>query len=169
MLSPPSSMKETGPPSRNASFLVWILSISSDPTTGDIPWPGVIFGISTLSLYYWCTDQVIRCAALTGLHWGLRVGVSAVSAATGRLPSQPCVVPKCSAGPLFCLKGVSRDFPGGPVVKTSPSNAGGAGSIPGQGAKIPHASRPKHQNIELKQYCNKFNKDFKNGAHQKNL
>ena len=31
------------------------------------------------------------------------------------------------------------DFPGGPMVKTSPSNAGGAGSIPGQGAKIPHA------------------------------
>ena len=31
------------------------------------------------------------------------------------------------------------DFPGRPVVKTSPSNAGGAGSIPGEGAKIPHA------------------------------
>ena len=31
------------------------------------------------------------------------------------------------------------DFPGGPVVKTSPSNAGGAGSVPGWGAKVPHA------------------------------
>ena len=61
------------------------------------------------------------------------------------------------------------DFPGGPVVKTSPSNAGGAGSILGQGAKIPHASWPKNQNIKQKQYCNKFNKDFKNGPHQKNL
>ena len=30
------------------------------------------------------------------------------------------------------------DFPCGPVVKTSLSNAGGAGSIPGQGTKIPH-------------------------------
>ena len=49
------------------------------------------------------------------------------------------------------------------------SNAGGAGSIPGQGAKIPHASRPKNQNIKQKQNCNKFNKDFKNGPHQKNL
>ena len=49
------------------------------------------------------------------------------------------------------------DFPGGQVVKTSPSNAGRAGSIPGQGAKIPHASRPKNQNIKQKQYCNKFN------------
>ena len=35
------------------------------------------------------------------------------------------------------------DFPGGPVVKTSPSNAGGVDSVPGQGAKIPHASGPK--------------------------
>ena len=35
------------------------------------------------------------------------------------------------------------DFPGGPVVETSPSNAGGVGSIPGWGTKIPHASRPK--------------------------
>ena len=53
------------------------------------------------------------------------------------------------------------------MVRTSPSNAGGAGSIPGQGAKIPHALRPKNQNIEEKQCCNKFNKDFKNGPHQK--
>ena len=35
------------------------------------------------------------------------------------------------------------DFPGGPVVKASPSNAGGVGLIPGQGAKIPHASWSK--------------------------
>ena len=38
---------------------------------------------------------------------------------------------------------MSRDFPGHPVVKTLPSNAGGAGLIPGQGAKIPHALQPK--------------------------
>ena len=31
------------------------------------------------------------------------------------------------------------DFPGGPVVKNLPSNAGDAGSIPGQGTEIPHA------------------------------
>ena len=56
-----------------------------------------------------------------------------------------------------------RDFPRGPVVKTLPSNIGGLGSMPGWGAKIPHASWPKNQNIKQKQYCNKFNKDFKNG------
>jgi len=45
------------------------------------------------------------------------------------------------------------------MVRTSPSNAGGAGSIPGWGTKIPHASGPKKQN-KPKEYCNKFNKDF---------
>ena len=33
------------------------------------------------------------------------------------------------------------------MVKTSPSNAGGASLIPGQGPKVPHASWPKTQNI----------------------
>ena len=53
------------------------------------------------------------------------------------------------------------------MVKTSPSSAVGACSIPGWGIKIPHASWPKNQNIKQKQYCDKFNKDFKNGPHQK--
>ena len=53
------------------------------------------------------------------------------------------------------------------MVKTSPSNAEGVGSIPGQGARIPHALGPKNGNIKQKQYCNKFNKGFKNGPHQK--
>ena len=35
------------------------------------------------------------------------------------------------------------DVPGGLVVKSSPSNAGSVGSIPGQGAEIPHAAPPK--------------------------
>ena len=39
----------------------------------------------------------------------------------------------------------------------------GAGSIPSQGAGIPHASRTKNKqtNIKQNQYCNKFNKDLK--------
>ena len=61
-----------------------------------------------------------------------------------------------------------RDFPGSPVVKTLPSNARCAGLIPGRGAKIPHGSWPKNQNIKQKQHCNKFNKDLKkHGPHQK--
>ena len=53
------------------------------------------------------------------------------------------------------------------MVKTLPSSAVGKGSIPSQRTKIPYALPPKIQNINQKQYCNKFNKDFKNGSHQK--
>ncbi|XP_049644943.1 sodium/glucose cotransporter 1 isoform X2 [Suncus etruscus] len=37
--------------------------IFRNPLTGDLPWPGLIFGLSILALWYWCTDQVIvqRC------------------------------------------------------------------------------------------------------------
>ena len=34
---------------------------------------------------------------------------------------------------------MSGDFPGGPVVKNPTLSMRGAGSIPGQGTKIPHA------------------------------
>ena len=37
------------------------------------------------------------------------------------------------------LKWHPGNFPGGPVVKNPPYNAGDVGSIPGQGTKIPHA------------------------------
>ena len=38
---------------------------------------------------------------------------------------------------------VRKQFPGSPVVKTSPSIAEGVGSITGQGARIPRAWQPK--------------------------
>ena len=56
----------------------------------------------------------------------------------------------------------SRDFPDSPVVKTSLFNAEDMGSIPDWGTKIPHALRPKNQNIRQNQYYNQFNEDFKN-------
>lgn len=33
--------------------------IFRDPITGDLPWPGLTFGLSILALWYWCTDQVV--------------------------------------------------------------------------------------------------------------
>jgi len=42
--------------------------------------------------------------------------------------------------------------------------------IAGCGAEMPHASWPKtkaKQNNVVKHCCKKFNKDFKNGSHQK--
>ena len=49
---------------------------------------------------------------------------------------------------VLTIRVLGRDFPGSPVVKTSPFNAGIVGSIPGQGAKILHALWPKKQNIK---------------------
>ena len=51
------------------------------------------------------------------------------------------------------------------MVKTSPSNVVGVGSIPGQEAKIPHVLGPKKGKMKQKQYCNKFNKDLKKIVH----
>ena len=52
------------------------------------------------------------------------------------------------------------------MVGTSPSNAGGHGFDHCLGGtKIPCALGSK--NIKQRQYCNKFNKHFKNGPHQK--
>ncbi|KAF7647148.1 hypothetical protein LDENG_00176490 [Lucifuga dentata] len=30
-----------------------------DPLTGDLPWPGLLFGLTVLATWVWCTDQVI--------------------------------------------------------------------------------------------------------------
>ena len=51
---------------------------------------------------------------------------------------------------IIYIKNMSRVFPGGSGVKTSPSNAGGVGSIPGRGTKIPHAPWPKNQKVKQK-------------------
>uniref|UniRef100_A0A3Q3M358 Sodium/glucose cotransporter 2 n=1 Tax=Labrus bergylta TaxID=56723 RepID=A0A3Q3M358_9LABR len=44
-------------------------SLLRDPIAGDLPWPGVLFGISIVGSWYWCTDQVIvqRCLAARSL------------------------------------------------------------------------------------------------------
>ena len=53
------------------------------------------------------------------------------------------------------------DFPGDPVVKTLFSNARGVGSIPVQGARIPHALLPKTQTENRKNIVMKSIKPFK--------
>ena len=60
---------------------------------------------------------------------------------------------------LYDIKSIIRGHPWRSRGSDSPSSTEGAALIPGQGAKIPHAVRPRNQNIKQKQYCNKFNKD----------
>ena len=64
------------------------------------------------------------------------------------------------------LRGDDRDLPGVPVVKSSPSNAGGVGSIPGGRAEISYVLGRKNK-TKQKQHCKKCNKDFKKMVHVK--
>ena len=55
------------------------------------------------------------------------------------LPSEP---PRQSSVLLYLKTlSASQDFPGGPVVKNQPSNAGDMGSIPGWGTQILQAAK----------------------------
>ncbi|XP_061554021.1 sodium/glucose cotransporter 1 [Phycodurus eques] len=49
---------------RNDSFHIF-----RDPITGDLPWPGLVFGLTIQATWYWCTDQVIvqRCLSAKSL------------------------------------------------------------------------------------------------------
>ncbi|XP_030598148.1 sodium/glucose cotransporter 1-like isoform X1 [Archocentrus centrarchus] len=40
-----------------------------DPITGDLPWPGLVFGLTIQAAWYWCADQVIvqRCLSAKSL------------------------------------------------------------------------------------------------------
>ena len=53
-------------------------------------------------------------------------------------PNLQAKVWKISYFHILQTKFKNRDFPGGPVVKNSLSNAGDKSSVPGWGAKIPH-------------------------------
>ena len=50
------------------------------------------------------------------------------------------------------------DFPGGPLVKNLPSNAGDTSLMPGQGTKIPHAWGQLSQGTATKSQCSQINK-----------
>ena len=46
------------------------------------------------------------------------------------------------------------------MVKDPPSSAWGVGSVPGQGAKMPHSPQPEKLKPKKKQCGNKVNKYF---------
>ena len=55
------------------------------------------------------------------------------------------------------------DFPGGPLIKVLPSDAGRMGLIPDWGAKMPGSKKKKKKkklSIKHKQYCNTLKKHW---------
>ena len=63
---------------------------------------------------------------------------------------------------LYLLSKLQGTFLGRPVVRTSPTDAGGTGSIPGWGAQIPHASWPKNQDVKQSNIVTNSIKTLKN-------
>ena len=53
------------------------------------------------------------------------------------------------------------------MVKTLPPKCRRCKCDPCQGAETLPTLWPENQNMKQEEYCNKFNKDFKNGPHQK--
>ena len=65
-----------------------------------------------------------------------------------------------------------RDFICSPVVKTSPSNDGVwvQSLVNVLRSHVPLGQKPNHKTETIFLfYCNKFNKDFKNGPHKKKI
>ena len=68
----------------------------------------------------------------------------------------------CFTPRLQKFSALKRGFPGGPMLKTLPSNAEMQVPFLVRELRPPHAWQAKIQNIKQKQYSNRFNKDFKN-------
>ena len=61
------------------------------------------------------------------------------------------------------FKGTFRTLPGSLVVKTLPSNAGGAGSVPDGAARVPHVigvAKIKNKYNIINQLCFNFSEFF---------
>ncbi|XP_036772811.2 sodium/myo-inositol cotransporter 2 isoform X1 [Manis pentadactyla] len=75
--------------------------IFRDPLTSDLPWPGILFGMSIPSLWYWCTDQVIVQRTLAAKNLSHAKGGSLLAAYLKVLPLFMMVFPGMVSRVLF--------------------------------------------------------------------
>ncbi|XP_054995640.1 sodium/glucose cotransporter 4-like [Sorex araneus] len=75
--------------------------IFRDPVTGDIPWPGLIFGLSVLATWYWCTDQVIVQRSLSAKNLSHAKGGSVLAGYLKMLPMFFIVMPGMISRALY--------------------------------------------------------------------
>ena len=100
--------------------------------------PPLHFLLLTSSLFCQWHDFAPRWFSIGDKEWKCKVSVVVIETLRFKILEIPI-------GYRLKLKTLtkeafSRDFLGGPVVKNPPYKAENAGSIPGQGTKIPHAS-----------------------------
>uniref|UniRef100_A0A8C9T618 Solute carrier family 5 member 9 n=1 Tax=Scleropages formosus TaxID=113540 RepID=A0A8C9T618_SCLFO len=64
-----------------------------DPLTGDLPWPGLVFGLTVLATWNWCTDQVIVQRSLSAKNLSHAKGGSVLGGYLKMLPMFFVVMP----------------------------------------------------------------------------
>ncbi|XP_051951080.1 sodium/glucose cotransporter 4 [Xyrauchen texanus] len=75
--------------------------IFRDPVTADIPWPGLIFGLTVLSTWVWCTDQVIVQRSLSAKNLSHAKGGSVLGGYLKVLPMFFVVMPGMISRALY--------------------------------------------------------------------
>lgn len=70
---------------------------------------------------------------------------------------------------MLSLKYPPWDCAGGPEVKTLPPSAGVWGRMPVRKLRSPVTRGQNTKYEQQKSYCNRFNKGFRNGTHQKKI
>uniref|UniRef100_A0A4W3KHZ7 Solute carrier family 5 member 9 n=1 Tax=Callorhinchus milii TaxID=7868 RepID=A0A4W3KHZ7_CALMI len=71
------------------------------PVTGDIPWPGLVFGLSVLATWCWCTDQVIVQRSLSAKNLSHAKGGSVLGGYLKMLPMFFIVMPGMISRALY--------------------------------------------------------------------
>ncbi|XP_071368192.1 sodium/glucose cotransporter 4 isoform X2 [Centroberyx affinis] len=72
-----------------------------DPLTGDLPWPGLVFGLTVLATWVWCTDQVIVQRSLSARSLSHAKGGSVLGGYLKLLPMFFIVMPGMISRALF--------------------------------------------------------------------
>uniref|UniRef100_A0A6Q2XWN8 Solute carrier family 5 member 9 n=1 Tax=Esox lucius TaxID=8010 RepID=A0A6Q2XWN8_ESOLU len=75
--------------------------IFRDPVTGDLPWPGLLFGLTVLSTWVWCTDQVIVQRSLSAKNLSHAKGGSVLGGYLKVLPMFFIVMPGMISRALY--------------------------------------------------------------------
>ncbi|RXM29220.1 Sodium/glucose cotransporter 4 [Acipenser ruthenus] len=72
-----------------------------DPVSGDLPWPGLIFGLTVLATWNWCTDQVIVQRSLSAKNLSHAKGGSVLCGYLKMLPMFLIVMPGMISRALY--------------------------------------------------------------------
>ncbi|KAM8874030.1 sodium/glucose cotransporter 4 isoform 1-T1 [Spinachia spinachia] len=72
-----------------------------DPVSGDLPWPGLVFGLTVLATWVWCADQVIVQRSLSAKSLSHAKGGSVLGGYLKLLPMFFVVMPGMISRSLF--------------------------------------------------------------------